>query len=771
MNCPSGLHAITTATSHDKSPESIGFYRPKVPVEKLDPKESKYVLSDDSPKENPWQDDRLGYKPFAERLSRVIFALSAPNGYVIGLNGEWGSGKSTAINFVKKFIEKFNEELEDSTIRTEIIDYRPWIVAGHEDLVTAFFQVVSEKLLGKTKTRTLNRFLKVMQKATDPTVDAVAKVAVVAANPVSGVAVKTAGFALKSAIGKFLDEPSLQTAYDELRKSLQERKQKFLVIIDDLDRLRRDEIRSIMQMVKTVGQLPNVIYLLAYDREIVWSALDDGIAQNRVGPNFGEKIVQQEIQLPRPSKHDLLAILDSEIEPLLGAAPINVRWHFLVRDGIRRWVRQPRDVHRLANAVKFSWPALAGEIDPFDLLIMEGLRLFDEKVFEWIKWNRDWIFSQGLYEMSDEDTRKTAIGRLRSKIPEDEVSQVWNLMTYLFPQKSQFFERHTADERHSDVVRRRGIGCEAGYDAYFSLYPSPDEVPKSVVDEAMTKLNDERFLNNLFRSYIEKKDRNNKSMAGRLFEELAFRFIDRDGPAPTQDLLNALFKVGVAVYEIADPEEFFGTTPYILFRDLIDRLLTSWGPEAAKRHLERAFKECGSVFVNSLVYVSRGRELKLIPGDSGPPLMTKDDFKALGEVLLPQIELAASDGRLAQAPFYWSIIAAWKHLAGSAPVKEWIEKNIRNTEGFLSKLLLGLLSYSIGNEGRSYSMERAPDPQIYDHSLLVDAITNELSRKTLSDDQRNRMLVVVDWLRAYLKQTAEAPEKEMEKEGQVQPKN
>jgi predicted KAP-like P-loop ATPase len=51
----------------------------------------------------------------------------------------------------------------------------------------------------------------------------------------------------------------------------------FLVIIDEIDRLDRSEIRSTMQTVKTVGKLPNVVYLLAYDRKIVWAALDDDV--------------------------------------------------------------------------------------------------------------------------------------------------------------------------------------------------------------------------------------------------------------------------------------------------------------------------------------------------------------------------------------------------------------------------------------------------------------------------------------------------------------
>src|SRR5258707_10253799 len=165
--------------------------------------------------------------------------------------------------------------------------------------------------------------------------------------------------------------------------------------------LLKDENRSILQMGKTVGRLPNVLYLLAYDRNKVWEALDESIAPERDGPNFCEKIVQQEIELPRPAKEDLLAILDSEVAFLSGPAPNNMRWHYLVRDGMRRWIRHPRDVQRLANAVRFSWPALEGEIDPQDLLIMEGLRLFDERVFYWVKWNRDWLFNEGRYFMAD----------------------------------------------------------------------------------------------------------------------------------------------------------------------------------------------------------------------------------------------------------------------------------------------------------------------------------------------------------------------------------
>jgi predicted KAP-like P-loop ATPase len=97
-------------------------------------------FSDDSPKTNPWEEDRLGYLPFAKQLSNVVLRMDAPNGYVIGLHGAWGSGKSTALNFVKAFIEKHNVERGDDAKPLQIIDFKPWIVSGHRTLLPRFLR-------------------------------------------------------------------------------------------------------------------------------------------------------------------------------------------------------------------------------------------------------------------------------------------------------------------------------------------------------------------------------------------------------------------------------------------------------------------------------------------------------------------------------------------------------------------------------------------------------------------------------------------------------
>ena len=61
------------------------------------------TFGDDTPKNKPG-DDRLNYASFARRVADAIVGLDAPGGYVIGIHGEWGSGKSTALNFVADYL-------------------------------------------------------------------------------------------------------------------------------------------------------------------------------------------------------------------------------------------------------------------------------------------------------------------------------------------------------------------------------------------------------------------------------------------------------------------------------------------------------------------------------------------------------------------------------------------------------------------------------------------------------------------------------------------
>ncbi len=712
-------------------------------------KNDEYTLGDDQPKK-ALKDDRLGYASFAKRLADILADMDVPNGYVVGLHGRWGSGKTTFVNFILEYIKTRNETAVD-TKKIEHIDFRPWIVSGHQDLMAAFFKLLSEHLKpkeGQLK-KAWRKGARTAAEGADKLVDAAAKMAL-AVDPsggaISGLAGAAGKKALNAALSKFLDTPSLQTAYERLRQQLSNSNRRLLVTIDDIDRLEDGEIKSIMQMVKTIGRLPNVIYLLVYDRDIVWQALDEGI--DRVGPRFAEKIVQQEIELPLPGKHILLAMLDEEIKFITVDGEDSVRWQYIVRAGVHRWINYPRDVLRFSNALKFSWPALKGEFDSQDLVAIEGMRLFDPVAFNWIRRNREFLFSEGRYFMGADDERKANIEALKTLLQPATVIPLMELFTVLFPQHGKWFEgsRYMIQENHIASQVRRGLASEAGYDSYFALNPSTDAVPKATIDAVFNNLNDEKKITYDLQTYIGKNNNRNQAMIGIFLREILARFNVHPIPSPTQELLNALLSIGKDVFSIPWGGEIFTLDPSRTFRLLVRELLEVWGKENAGQYLVAAYEQSDSPFVLATLYVERGRELGIFPSDDpGLEVISKEDFEKLGFVLMLKIQAAADDGSLASAPFFWDIARSWKHLGDPAAAKEWLRNGIEADGRFAAKVIKGLVAQSSSGKGVHYTYREQPDVNLYDLDVIYNNAKRYLNQSDgFTDDERALLKALIE---------------------------
>ena len=708
-----------------------------------------YELGDDQPKQNPWQDDLLGNAPFAKMLFNVIRDLRAPNGYVIGIQGQWGSGKTTVINFLKAYLDKYNEELEDQRERIAFIEFRPWIVAGHQDLVASFFKVLTE-ILGIRDSWLARRgkdVLRFLRGPSDTLVNSLATVGMTV-DPTkvgAGFASAMAKKSINRMIGRFVEEPSLQQAYEKLKEQLGKEGKRLVVVIDDLDRLEDHEVRTIMQMVKTVGRLPNVIYMLSYDRVIVGHALDAKKISS--GPRYAEKIVQQEIELPRPDKRKLLKILDREIEFLLAGGEDTARWQYLLRDGLHRWITSPRDVVKLSNAVKFAWPTFKDELDAQDLLVVEGLKLFDEAAFNWVRDNREFLFSEGRFMLNGDDAKAAAVENLKRRYEDDgRLQQVLKVLSVLFPSSAKWIEgSEIGIEPYEEVMKRRGIGSKDGYETYFRWGVSEDAIPKSAIDTLVANLDDGEAIRGVFEGYLLRRNSQGEPMIVPLFEEVRIRYRGQNPARPTQALLHALFEIGERVISIDWEPTFLSLGPRAQIRFLIRNMLEVWGKEKAGECLIDAFEKAGSAAFCASVYVDIGRTLGVFPSDPGEQsIIEMDHFDKLGPLLLSKITAAADDETLKSAPFYFDIADAWAHLADSREVKSWLTARIQEGPEFMSRAVRGLVSYTIGTAVRTYTMRGDPEEQLFDVAVLAFAGRKHLEGAVMNDDERRLLQAVVD---------------------------
>lgn len=722
---------------------------------------SQPLFSDDNPKENPWTEDRLGFTPFAKRLADSISEIDAPNGYVIGLQGAWGSGKSTALNFVQAIIKKRNDELEEGRKPIHVIDFRPWIVSGHQDLIESFFKIITEQLANQKDawSKRGKAGLRVLRKNVDPVVDAAAAIGSILApgiGTLGSIGVKFASEAAKksgaSKLEEWLAEPSLQSSYDKLHSRIAEQDEKFLVIIDDIDRLTKDEIRSIMQMVKTLGRLPNVVYLLAYDRKIVWPALDGANSRDDGGPSFAEKIIQQEVELPKPGRNDLLSMLDAEIGFLTSNTPQDLRWYHIVSDGVQRWIKYPRDVARLSNAIKFTWPAIQGEVDPQDILAIEGLRLFEPAVFGWIRDNRENMFGSGNWALTTDQGRAKISDEFLASIPKSNHEAAVRLLCALLPSASKIFEKRSfyglSHEPHYKTVNRRGIGSEAGYDTYFRLHPSPEAVSKATLDKALntTTTVDEQL--NIMRSLFENIADPSKPLLGEYFQDLRYRLHDSPRTTAPTTLFEALFYFGEQIHSIERDVGAFILSPGTNAAFLLAEICKSLPSSEKSAVLSRIFDENVSLTFLAEFWIWRAGELGLVDreGRTEEPTIGEPLLRELHGKLVYRIEKSVEDGSIYKLPYYFYIAQVWAFDGNNERVKEWISNRSLIDAHFLAKICRGILGYTVGSKPRVYSMNEHPREDYLDLVRLHQASERHANDVELSDDERSRIVTLRDGL-------------------------
>ncbi|GGC98698.1 hypothetical protein GCM10011396_52790 [Undibacterium terreum] len=157
------------------------------------------------------------------------------------------------------------------------------------------------------------------------------------------------------------------------------------MIIDNIDRLASDEIEELFRVVKSVLDLSNIVYVLAYDRLVVSAALEKAHPGN--GHTYLDKIVQMPYPMPKPQDHDFKKYLNRVIYELPMLLEHDGRSVKMTAEDKRRLdllpllVTVPRDAKRLKNALIVTHGKhVAGEIHPVDFILLKACELFAPNV-------------------------------------------------------------------------------------------------------------------------------------------------------------------------------------------------------------------------------------------------------------------------------------------------------------------------------------------------------------------------------------------------------
>ena len=243
-------------------------------------------------------EDKLHRTNFVNSIVKSINNYpSMDESIVIGLMGDWGTGKSSIINMIES-------ELDEEII---VLKFNPWNYPSQNQLISSFFDELSTTFDKYDFNSKIKKHLsKYKSKMFDSAID-----------------IGSSYFKPLKFLSIFNKNDEYNTLND-LKSSLKDsfkKQKKILVIIDDIDRLNPTEVREIFQLVKSLADFPNIIYLLAFDKDYVNHALKDWNINSddySHSEDFIDKIVQVPLVIPKFDDIDLYKVFSSKIDILKG---------------------------------------------------------------------------------------------------------------------------------------------------------------------------------------------------------------------------------------------------------------------------------------------------------------------------------------------------------------------------------------------------------------------------------------------------------------------
>ena len=402
------------------------------------------------------EEDLLERGTFAETLAKAISSYYRNESLVVGIFGEWGSGKTSIINMI---IEKLGEisEINKPSI---VIRFSPWNYSSQNGLINLFFK---ELLLyiGKSEGQKSEKIIKWILKYMKVLEFGVFE------NSKAGKLSK----AIRKIYNVFKKDQTLEDTKSNLIQELNKYDRKIIVIIDDIDRLTKTQVQDVFQLVKQIGDLPNIIYFLPMDREAVISALDKKHVGN--GEKYLEKIIQIPFSIPELDKESLRNILDTKVQKIMDDSQdkqiIDLDYkESIYYSCISLYVKNLRDVNRVLNIFKFRYSIFKNEICVEDILALSILEALDPRLFKWIYLNKSILCLKDINHRYSREYKSSKVEEFNSK--KIEAERALKLVSVLFPQFAvKMAEFYVGKGTWSEAREKMRIANLDRFEMYFTF--------------------------------------------------------------------------------------------------------------------------------------------------------------------------------------------------------------------------------------------------------------------------------------------------------------
>ena len=662
---------------------------------------------DDKPIESP-EEDKFSVKKQAQAIGNVILKMTDPKGTVFAINGPWGSGKSSLINLVR------NHFPNDCDLK--IVDFKCWWFRGEEALTIAFFRELCAVMDSSQEAKkALSKLGAQLLVKVSPLVGTVTNMVAPKAGSVAS--------SLTEFIASFIEQDeTVEKLHKKIHEKLQNSGKRYLIIIDDIDRLSPDEVILIFRLVKSVGGLPNVIYLLAYDRQLAEKIVTERYPSE--GSHYLEKIVQASFDLPEPSRAALEKEFSTRLDNVIKERKYRDGDYFrnLFDEMIAPEIKTARDLVKILNPLKVTLSAVKGEVDIVDFLCVETLRVKRPGLYHALRSNKDHLtkiesgeeaFQRGFSskKKQDEDSPDQPYKHPQAETYEDiflnresetERERLRRGLMLLFPTLARTWSPSNYRDDDPDTwERQRRICSPKHFDTYFR-FALPDHVlSSSEIKKLIASAGDPAFIKKSLLDGSQRKLANGDTKAGLLLDALRVHAneIVNNADNDVRSLLNAIYSIADAL--VIESEETFKSDNMMQRLDYLTETLTMQRFSLEERS-EVLLEACAKATLTYLMRIATWAYSQHFPENNATRifrhifLTTRDHADKLNNIAITRIREAAADGSLHDVPYLGDVLLWWiKSADDERRIRSWVSNVYENNVevAHLAKAFISLTHY------------------------------------------------------------------------------
>ncbi|WP_166645318.1 MULTISPECIES: KAP family P-loop NTPase fold protein [unclassified Leifsonia] len=459
---------------------AVGYrIAPKLPVDVVEPSPERPQAWADHPVDLEATDDydRLA---FVSSLVRVLSAVRVSrDSSVIGLAGPWGAGKTSVL------ITLMNElaRSETSSGAWAIGQLNPWRYSSLDSLTAAFFVQLRAAIPTGQRWDDSRAALGRLLASLAP----------------FGSLTAAAGFDSSKGLESLARQMGVGDWWrtqSEAETALRRLDTPILMVIDDIDRLTPAEVLELMRLIRQVGRLPNVHYLLAYDETSLLDLIaESGIAGKSAqrAREYLEKMIQIRVDIPPLRPRQLNMAVDAVLDPIVESdltgrtAERGAEFAFTFQIYIAPALTTPRKVERWLTHIRLLYPPLEEDVDFFDFAIIRWACLEWPRLAEFLVSHRTRLFPDAIWfaEHSNDDPAEATkwwrehLDTVAGSRESGEL--LFGVLARMFPTIEGARHARAVSSNPDAVRNRRGIGHPDFFERYFALDVPVEELTERVL--------------------------------------------------------------------------------------------------------------------------------------------------------------------------------------------------------------------------------------------------------------------------------------------------